>query len=143
MGGFLFGKRKMATRSYTRKDPAVKVAEKSSDMVTVCLRSHFDIAFDIDDRKIVIKGHNYRLRGLDGGVLDSGLAFGETVIPTKDWEAIKAKYAQDPNNKLFANGYIFASADKEDARAEAKEKESLKTGLEPIDPKKTATKSEK
>lgn len=127
----------MATRSYTRK------VSKTSDSVTVCLRNHFDIAFEIDDRKIVIKGHNARLRGLDGGVLDSGYAFGETVIPTKDWEAIKAKYGQDPNNKLFANGYIFAAVSKEDARAEAKEKENLKTGLEPIDPKKTATKSEK
>lgn len=133
----------MATRSYTRKAPAVKVADKSGDLVTVCLRNPYDIAFEIDERRIVIKGHNSRLRGIDGGILDSGHAFGETVIPTKDWESIKAKYGQDPNSKLFSGGFIFAAPNKEDARAEAKEKEGLKTGLEPIDPKKTATKSEK
>lgn len=122
----------MATTSSRR-------VSKTSDMVTVCLRNHFDISFEIDDRTIVIKGHNAVLRGLDGGVLDSGRAFGETVIPAKDWEAIKAKYGRDPNYKLFSCGYIFAASDKADARAEAKEKENLKTGLEPIDTKKTKT----
>ena len=120
----------MATR--IRRKPA-------SDLVTVCLRNHFDIAFEIDDRKVIIKGHNSPLRGLDGGVLDSGRAFGETVIPAKDWEAIKEKYGRDPNTELFTGAFIFASKSKEDARAEAKEKEGLKTGLEPVDPKKTKT----
>lgn len=113
---------------------------KTSDTVTVCLRQHFDITFDLDHgRKVTIKGHNARLRGVDGGVLDSGHSFGETVIPTADWERIKELYGQDPNNRLFTGGFIFASADKEDARAEQKEKENLKTGLEPIDTKKTKT----
>ena len=122
------------------KTMATQIRKKpASDLVTVCLRNHFDIAFEIDDRKVIIKGHNNSLRGLDGGVLDSGRAFGETVIPAKDWEAIKEKYGRDPNNKLFTGGFIFASESKEDARAEAKEKEGLKTGLEPVDPKKTKT----
>lgn len=122
----------MATTTRTRR-------KTTSDLVTVCLRNHFDIAFELDDRKVIIKGHNSPLRGLDGGVLDSGRAFGETVIPAKDWEAIKAKYGSDPNEKLFKGGFIFAASDKADARAEAKEKESLKTGLEPVDTKKTRT----
>lgn len=139
----------MATRRYTRKTPTktqeapVVIKAPVSEFVTVCLRSPYDITFDVDERSIVIKGHNSRLRGLDGGILDSGRAFGETVIPAKDWEAIKRKFGQDPNSKLFTGGFIFAAKSKEDARAEAKEKENLKTGLEPIDTTKTATKSEK
>lgn len=133
----------MATTTRTRRKPAVSVADKSSDLVTVCFRSHYDVTFEIDDRPIVIKGHNSPLRGLNGAVLDSGHAFGETVIPRKDWEAIKAKYGSDPNERLFKGGFIFAAADKADARAEAKEKENLKTGLEPVDTRKTATREDK
>lgn len=123
----------------TRKKSSVS----SSDTVTVCFRSHIDRLFEIGDRKILIRGHNSKLRGLDGAVLDSGRAFGETVIAKSDWEAIKAAYSKDPNEKLFSGGFIFAHEDKEDARAEAKEKEDLKTGSEPIDPKKTITQEAK
>jgi len=129
-------------RAYTRKAPSIKT-EKMSDMVTVCFRSHHDKIFEIDNRPIVIRGHNSRLRGVNGDVLDSGRAFGETIISRKDWDAIKAKYGSDPNEKLFKGGFIFAAADKADARAEAKEKENLKTGLEPVDTKKTATREDK
>ena len=120
-----------------------KTSVSSTDTVTVCFRSHVDRVFEIGERKILIKGHNSRLRGIDGAVLDSGRAFGETIIKRADWEAIKEKYGRDTNEKLFSSGYIFAREKKEDARAEAKEKEDLKTGFEPIDTKKTVTKEDK
>lgn len=119
-----------------------RATKKTSDLVTVCLRSHRDIVFTINDKNILIKGHNSALRGINGGVLDSGEAFGETVIARSDWEAIQEKYGKDPNFKLFSGGYLFAAASKEDAKAEAKEKENLKTGNEPIDPKKTITEAD-
>ncbi len=119
-----------------------RATKKTSDLVTVCLRSHRDIVFTINDKNILIKGHNSALRGVNGGVLDSGEAFGETVIARSDWEAIQEKYGKDPNFKLFSGGYLFAAASKEDAKAEAKEKENLKTGNEPIDPKKTITEAD-
>ena len=70
-------------------------------------------------------------------VSDEGTPYTANFI--KAQEAIKEKYGRDPNNELFTGGFIFASKSKEDARAEAKEKEGLKTGLEPVDPKKTKT----
>ncbi len=132
----------MATRK-TATTSSSKSAGTPAKMVTVCLRSHYDRVFELGDKKILIKGHNASLRGVDGGVLDSGRAFGETIIPEEDWMAIKAKYGTDPNEKLFSGGYIFAAGNKTDARAEAKEKEDLKTGMEPVDTQKTATKEEK
>lgn len=130
----------MATR-ISRK-PAVTVDNKSSDTVIVCFKSHVDQVFEVNDRKIVIRGHNSKLRGVNGGYLDSGHAFGETEIKRDDWDAIVRKYFQDPNQHLYPE-YIFAKADKADARAEAKEKAGAKTGFEPIDTAKTRSKADK
>lgn len=128
----------MATKKKTTTPSTNAVA--AGETVTVCFRSHIDRIFEIGDRKILIKGHNAKLRGVDGAVLDSGRAFGETVISKADWEAIKKTYTADKNEKLFSGGFIFAHENKVDARAEAKEKEDLKTGSEPIDTSNTITK---
>ena len=136
-----------AAAESTAKKPAVKktapARKDSSVMVTVCYRSRGDKFFETaDGRRILVKGHNSHLRGVAGEPLDSGRAFGETVMPRSDWEAIKAVLEKDPYERELHLGYLYASSDKADARAEAKEKADLKTGFEPVDTSKTVSKED-
>lgn len=121
------------------KKKSTDVETKGTNYVTVCLNLAHDIIFDIGDKKWTIKGSNSHLRGLDGGVLAVG-KYGETQILKEDWEAIKEHYK---GMTIFQTGLIFAAEDLASARDEAKDKEELRHGLEPIDPKKTNSTEDK
>lgn len=105
--------------------------------VAVALNRATGIQFSMPDgRKVLINGNAASLRGKEKGVLPVG-AFGLTIIPSADWDYIKKTYG---GMEIFQNGLIFASARKADAMDEAAEKAELRHGIEPVDPKNTATK---
>lgn len=124
----------MATRRKTTTHDS-----KNSTYVTVSLNLAYDLTFDIGDKHWTINGTNSNLRGVDGGILAVG-KFGQTLIKKEDWEAIKAQYG---SMDIFQKGFIFASEDKASAEDEAKDKEELRHGLEPIDTKTTKSTEDK
>ena len=112
--------------------------ERASGKVMVCLNRPTGIKFALPGGKIVrINGNAADLKGRDMGVLPVG-AYGMTMIDEADWQAIKATYAA--SMPIFAQGLIFAASDMASAVSEAKEKEELRGGLEPIEPDKAHTK---
>jgi len=90
-----------------------------------------------DGRRVVVKGNAAPLRGKEKGVLPNG-GFGGvvTLIPSGDWDQIKAIYG---NMDIFKNGLIFGTKDRVRAMDEAEEKKDLRHGREPVDPLTTAT----
>lgn len=106
--------------------------------VVVALNRVQGIDYPMPDGRVVsIAGNAVSLRGQEMGVLPMG-AYGLTEIREDDWLYIEKMWGQTP---LFKNGLIFASSKGEkDARAEAKNREDLRNGMEPVDPDRAATK---
>ena len=90
-----------------------------------------------DGRIVSIAGNAEGLRGQEMGVLPVG-AYGLPEVREDDWLYIEKMWGETP---LFKNGLIFASTKGEkDAKAEAKNREDLRNGMEPVDPERSATK---
>ena len=106
--------------------------------VVVALNRVQGIDYPMPDGRVVsIAGNAVSLRGQEMGVLPMG-AYGLTEIREDDWLYIEKMWGQ---TLLFKNGLIFASSKGEkDAKAEAKNREDLRNGMEPIDPDRAATK---
>ena len=106
--------------------------------VVVALNRVQGIDYPMPDGRVVsIAGNAVSLRGQEMGVLPMG-AYGLTEIREDDWLYIEKMWGQTP---LFKNGLIFASSKGEkDAKAEAKNREELRNGMEPVDPDRAATK---
>lgn len=106
--------------------------------VVVALNRVQGIDYPMPDGRVVsIAGNAVSLRGQEMGVLPMG-AYGLTEIREDDWLYIEKMWGQTP---LFKNGLIFASSKGEkDAKAEAKNREDLRNGMEPVDPDRAATK---
>ena len=105
-----------------------------NDTVTVGSNYPRDVIFEAKDNKgntveILIRGNSANLRGKGAGVLPIG-AYGITTnVPVEAWEQIQAVWKDD---ERFKKGLIFAtSANK--ARAEAKERNKLRNGFEPVE----------
>jgi len=128
----------------TKSTPAAKKtqavpapAKASGKTVIVALNRVQGIDYPMPDGRVVsIAGNAEHLRGKDSGVLPVG-AYGLTEIREDDWLYIEKMWGESP---LFKNGLIFASSKGEkDAKAEARNREDLRNGLEPVDTDKTAT----
>ena len=106
--------------------------------VVVALNRVQGIDYPMPDGRVVsIAGNAVGLRGQEMGVLPVG-AYGLTEIREDDWLYIQKMWGQTP---LFKNGLIFASTKGEkDAKAEARNREDLRNGFEPVDPDRSATK---
>ena len=106
--------------------------------VVVALNRVQGIDYPMPDGRVVsIAGNAVGLRGQEMGVLPLG-AYGLTEIREDDWLYIEKTWGQTP---LFKNGLIFASTKGEkDAKAEARNREDLRNGMEPVDPERSATK---
>ena len=106
--------------------------------VVVALNRVQGIDYPMPDGRVVsIAGNAVSLRGQEMGVLPMG-AYGLTEIREDDWLYIEKMWGQTP---LFKNGLIFASSKGEkDAKAEARNREDLRNGMEPVDPDRAATK---
>ena len=106
--------------------------------VVVALNRVQGIDYPMPDGRVVsIAGNAVSLRGQEMGVLPMG-AYGLTEIHEDDWLYIEKMWGQTP---LFKNGLIFASSKGEkDAKAEARNREGLRNGMEPVDPDRAATK---
>lgn len=105
--------------------------------VVVALNRAQGLDFPMPDGRIVsIAGSNAGLRGQMTGVLPIG-EFGLTEIAEQDWLYIQKVWGEW---RLFKNGLIFAQTKTEDAKAEAKNREDLRNGMEPVDPERSATK---
>lgn len=106
-----------------------------STNVIVCYNSPTGIIFDLPQtrggiKKVLINGNATHLRGKErAGALPVG-AFGMTVIPAEDWEAIKERYGR---MRIFKSGLIFASCDRESAQKETEDRKELRNGFEPVD----------
>lgn len=113
-----------------------KTVIEESDTVTVCLNFPHNVRFMVPDnsgnmQKVVFNGNANNLRGKPRGVLPVGkygLTFG---VPRTVWEWIKEHHK---DNELIKKGFLFA-ATAATAKAAAKERAGLRTGLEPINPK--------
>lgn len=106
--------------------------------VVVALNRVQGIDYPMPDGRVVsVAGNAVSLRGQEMGVLPMG-AYGLTEIREDDWLYIEKMWGQTP---LFKNGLIFASSKGEkDAKAEARNREDLRNGMEPVDPDRAATK---
>lgn len=106
--------------------------------VVVALNRVQGIDYPMPDGRVVsIAGNAEGLRGQEMGVLPVG-AYGLTEVREDDWLYIEKMWGETP---LFKNGLIFASTKGEkDAKAEAKNREDLRNGMEPVDPERSATK---
>ena len=105
--------------------------------VVVALNRVQGIDYPMPDGRVVsIAGNAVGLRGQEMGVLPVG-AYGLTEIREDDWLYIQKMWGETP---LFKNGLIFASTKGEkDAQAEARNREDLRNGMEPIDPDRATT----
>ena len=84
-------------------------------------------------KRIKLKGSNgvrndLSVRGLAQPVFPYGITSG---VSAELWEAWLKRNADSP---LVTGGFIFALAKERDALAEAKERETERTGLEPLNP---------
>lgn len=130
-----------STKKASVKPEAVAVpapAKASGRTVVVALNRVQGIDYPMPDGRVVsIAGNAMDLRGQEMGVLPMG-AYGLTEIREDDWLYIQKMWGESP---LFKNGLIFASTKGEkDAKAEAKNREDLRNGMEPVDPERSATK---
>lgn len=97
--------------------------------VCVALNRAAGITFTLKSgKKVSIAGSAVHLRGKEMGILPTGGAFGLTTVEAADWEEIQARFG---NTALFKSGRIFASSNKTEAIAEAKDKGDTRNGLEP------------
>lgn len=83
-------------------------------------------------QRILIKGSNtlrndYTIRGLS----QQQYGFAVSEVPSEVWAEWLKRNSQTP---LVKNGFIFAVSKQKDAIAEGKERESERTGLEPLNP---------
>ena len=131
-------------RKTTKKTPAAQPAPQTVQpsagagrTVVVALNRVQGIEYPMPDGRVVsIAGNAVGLRGQEMGVLPVG-AYGLTEVREDDWLYIQKVWGQTP---LFKNGLIFASTKGEkDAKSEARNREDLRNGMEPIDPDRAAT----
>lgn len=89
-----------------------------------------------DGSKVRLNSRNDHLKGKESGILTSeGGCI--TKIAKDKWEYIKSHWK---NFEPIKNGLIYASEKYNDAKAQAQEKQELKSGLEPVNIKNTKTK---
>lgn len=121
------------------------VIDETPEFVTVALNHPFGLKFRVLDKYgvehvIEIAGNATGLKGLEKGVLPGAGAYGITPgVPAELWDAVKAKYQ---HMAVFRNGLIFATGDTRSAKKEAKNRESIRSGFEPVEPDRAATEEE-
>ena len=138
-----------ATPAFIRKSESVagkKVEEgekgvglpaDADNTVCVALNRPYGLYFRMPDgRKVELNGNGCSLIGKDKGILPVG-TYGLTIIKAEDWEYILKTYG---GMRLFRNGLCFATDNREDTQEEAKDRNDLRNGLEPVNPERTQTK---
>lgn len=104
----------------------------------ICLNFPHNIKFDVpaNNGKFItyeFNGNANYLKGQAKGILPVG-KYGYTFnVPAEVWDYIKNVYKDMP---LIQNGLMFAA--EIDAAQESSEREELRSGLEPVEPKKKA-----
>lgn len=101
------------------------------DMVLVACKLPHGIILEVDKQQMELKGSMQAGRSQTSFFMSSSQGVGLTRIPQDFWEA----WLQ--NHQEFApvkKGLIFAAGKKKKVLDEAREKEKLLHGLEPIDP---------
>lgn len=125
----------------TGKKTAAGIPVSATGSNTVRIESGYlrDVAFNMPDgRRVIIRGTTYGLRGKDTGIIMLGRTQ-ETILNREDWEYILHKFS---GLKLIKNKFIQEIKSNNPVEVEAQTKDMAenlpKTGLEPIDPEKTA-----
>lgn len=112
------------------KKQTVSQQVTSSNTISVLSKLPFDLSFiNAKGEKKIIKGMKASSLVITKGAM--GL-YATTNLDRDDWEYF-AKI--NKNAKILVNKIILANEDIKEARAEAKEHQKEKTGLEQIDPK--------
>ncbi len=132
------------TPAFTRKPEPVVEEKKpvglpadADNTVCVALNRPYGVYFRMPDgRKVELNGNGHALIGKDKGVLPVG-TYGLTIIRADDWEYILKNYG---GMKLFRNGLCFATERRNDTQEEARGRNDLRNGLEPVNPERTQTK---
>lgn len=131
-----FNRKARAAETGAKKKAAdAGLPAETDSTVTVCLNRPLGLYFKRPDgSRITLNGNDASLIGKEKGILSVG-TFGETILKKSDWEYILKTYG---SAKIFKNGLCFAAERGEDARAEAQDRKDLRSGLEPVNPKKAA-----
>lgn len=117
------------------------ITNNDSGTVVVALNQPQGIVFRLfkdgsEYKRVHVKGNAANLVGtFNASPLPRG-GYGMTEISADDWNEIKRQYG---DMQLFKNGLIFAASGVNNAQAQAKEQEGVKSGYEPIDSHETTT----
>jgi hypothetical protein len=119
----------------------VKTAKRTADYVTVACKLPNGLIIPLEGRAQPV-----RLHGTHSPYARFG--FGMTEVEAAVWDQILKQYGdrmgtnrdgdkavKTPKAAWLANGIVFAHSDTRSTNSEAKEKEGLRVGFEPIDPK--------
>lgn len=98
--------------------------------VTVVCKTPNGFVMDVDNHQISIAGWNTKQGGIIHLAGFDRAGYTEDV-PKDFWEKWKTNHVNHP---LITNNLVHAQASTRSAKAEAKEKQAAKSGLEAIDP---------
>lgn len=126
-------------RKITASPEAVSLSQGNtmSDLIHVRLKHPHGIIFDISEsRKVVLKGSDFHLQGLEKGILTCG--FGKTSVPSKDWQEVLETYKQMIAD-MVRKGTLIYEDDAASADDHAEDNKGVKHGREPVDVKNDKT----
>lgn len=113
-----------------RLDTLVEVDEATQGGVIRSIKRAQDLGVEV-----IIKGNRapfgQQVLGPDGEPIPIVRGYALTVIDADFWDHW---FEINKMTRLVTEGLVFAHSSQRDARAEAKEKENVVTGLEPMDP---------
>ena len=117
-----------------RAAPAVQ--NSSPTEVYVCSHLHKGVIFDMPDgKKVRIAGINDRLRGASKGIIATGGGI-YTKVDAASWDYIIKTFA---DYQAIKNGLMYAETSAGRAKAAIRERDELRDGFEPVDPKAAKT----
>jgi hypothetical protein len=103
--------------------------QAKSDTVVVGLCLPRGISFKLPGKILTLNGNGSSLVGKDKGTLPVG-GFGLTSVAKEDWEYIKKKFS---SLAVFKSGLIFSTDTMSSAENEAKNREKVRSGYEPVE----------
>lgn len=113
------------------KDTPVIQADPTSDIVYVYANLPDGQTFLLGHKEVCIKGYTIDKLRLPGGYFIPGGKYEVNVVPKSDWDEVMKVYG---SMQIFKSGLVFSAPSREIGDAMAKERESLRHGLEPLDP---------
>lgn len=115
----------------SKKEVITSKVEPTSDVVYVYANLPDGQTFLLGRKEVSIKGYTIDKLRLPGGYFIPGGKYEVNVVNKSDWDEVMRLYGK---MKIFTSGLVFYAPSREIGDAMAKERESLRHGLEPLDP---------